>query len=253
MDLYHLRIGGFAFLPLLFLSAGLLAPATGAEVALPSVGQASPDDHWIPFGTWFESGTSDAVYSLLEFQGELLAGGPFIFAGREFVSSVARWDGTRWWPLGEGLQYENPVPPPCQGAECQPWVADLIVYENRLIAAGRFTRTGFQGRVPLNHVAMWDGTTWQPLGSGMDQPVWALEEFRGDLIAAGDITMAGGQPASGIARWDGVQWWPLGSGINGLGRHLAVFQDRLFVSGTFTRHCGGRSRLLGWHGVEHRG
>ena len=82
-----------------------------------------------------------------------------------------------------------------------------------LVVGGDFT---VAGDVIANNIAAWDGTTWQPLGSGMggDWPyVHALTVYNGELIAGGYFTTAGGNPASYIARWNGATWQPLGSGM----------------------------------------
>ena len=53
-------------------------------------------------------------------------------------------------------------------------------------------------------VARWKGSTWVPLGTGMNGRVSALAVFpNGDLVAGGGFTTAGGGGASHIARWNG--------------------------------------------------
>jgi hypothetical protein len=60
----------------------------------------------------------------------------------------------------------------------------------------------------------WNGTTWAPLGTGIQGTVYALQELaNGDLIAAGLIFSAGGITTTGIARWDGAAWHALGGGL----------------------------------------
>ena len=51
-------------------------------------------------------GAGQAFVRALLFDGDdLYAGGFFRFAGGEPANYIARWDGTRWDPLGEGLDY----------------------------------------------------------------------------------------------------------------------------------------------------
>src|SRR5688500_3499794 len=76
------------------------------------------------------------------------------------------------------------------------------------------------GTGPAANIAAYDGANWSSLGTGVSggsgngASVRALAVYNGALIAAGDFTIAGGQPASRIARWNGLSWSALGSGLN---------------------------------------
>jgi hypothetical protein len=103
-------------------------------------------------------------------------------------------------------------------------------------------------------IASWDGTTWSPLGNGIDgagRNVLALTEFNGLLIAAGDFTTAGGLPASNVAAWDGTSWHALGAGVDGVVRSLIPFDGELIAGGLFT-HAGGisASHIAAWNGTS---
>jgi hypothetical protein len=88
------------------------------------------------------------------------------------------------------------------------------------------------------------------MGGGMDDVVYEVEVFGGDLVATGKFRTAGGQPADYIARWDGRRWLPLGSGLNAPGRHMTVFRDKLIVSGWFTRAGSiAAYHLAAWDGA----
>ncbi len=107
-----------------------------------------------------------------------------------------------------------------------------------LVMGGRFT---VAGDAVASNIAAWNGTSWQPLGSGMNDGVSALTVYNGELIAGGDFTTAGGDPASRIARWNGTIWQPLGSGVAGLFPHvwaLAVYNGELIAGGWFTTAGG---------------
>jgi hypothetical protein len=82
-------------------------------------------------------------------------------------------------------------------------VRALTVYEGELIAGGDFT---LASGAPCNRVARWDGSAWQPLGSGTDGRVEALCVYNGELIAGGQFMTASGETCHGIARWDGGVW-----------------------------------------------
>ena len=65
---------------------------------------------------------------------------------------------------------------------------------------------GSIGGIAANRIAVRDGATWVPLGSGLgtglqNQRVEALGEYSGALWAAGFFESAGGAPARHVARW----------------------------------------------------
>jgi hypothetical protein len=131
----------------------------------------------------------------------------------------------------------------------------LTIYNGELIAGGHFTTAG---GVPCSHIARWDGSVWQPLGSGMAggyfTVVYALTVYNGELIAGGWFTTAGGVPCNDIARWDGSNWQPLGSGMSG-GTYetvvlaLTIYGGELIAGGDFATAgdatCNGIAR---WDG-----
>ena len=123
-----------------------------------------------------------------------------------------------------------------------------------LVVGGVFTMAG---DVIANNIAAWDGTTWQPLGSGMDGAVWALTVYpgapgqAGELIAGGAFTTAGGNPANFIARWNGATWQALGNnGMNDFLHALMVYDGELIAGGWFTAAGGnGASYIARWNGA----
>jgi hypothetical protein len=130
----------------------------------------------------------DSVWAFTVYNNELIAGGNFTTAGGVSANYIARWNGTRWAPLGSGMNDA---------------VRDLTVYNGELIAGGRFTTAG---GVSASRIARWDGTSWAPLGSGMGggqryDHVEALTVYNGELIAGGWFTTAGGNASDFWARW----------------------------------------------------
>ncbi|MCI0364017.1 MAG: hypothetical protein L0Y44_14225 [Phycisphaerales bacterium] len=100
------------------------------------------------------------------------------------------------------------------------------------------------GGIAASRIARWNGQQWSTLSSGMNHAVNALMVFDEDgdgsnppaLFAAGDFTIAGGQPASRIAKWNGTSWSALGGGLDGSARIMALSPDAqsLYVGGDFT-------------------
>lgn len=188
---------------------------------------------WSPLG----SGMNGDIYCLTPLpNGEVVAGGSFTNAGGVWVNQVARWNGTAWSPLGTGVS----------GGGSWPGVYALTVLSNGdLVAAGDFT---VAAGVAANNIARWNGSSWSPLGTGINGWVAALTTLpNGDLVATGLFTLAGGVAANNIARWNGTTWAPLGGGLSGgnpsgasaVGNALAILPNGTLVAGGDFLTAGG--------------
>jgi len=82
------------------------------------------------------------------------------------------------------------------------------------------------------------GYAWYPLGSGMNNTVYALTVYNGELIAGGEFSTAGGVTCNRIARWNGSTWQPLGTGMTAPVLALTVYDGELIAGGTFTTAGG---------------
>ena len=84
-------------------------------------------------------------------------------------------------------------------------VKALVVYDGGLIAGGDFH---VAGGTYADHIARWNGASWEPLGSDMDATVAALMADDvvnpGQLLAGGSFTMAGDEVSGFFARWGPV-------------------------------------------------
>jgi hypothetical protein len=159
---------------------------------------------WSPLGT----GVNNYVYSLITLpNGDLIAGGSFITAGGVTVNGIARWNGSAWTALGTGTAFGNTV------------YALTTLPNGDLIAGGQF-QTLSPGGVRVNNIALWNGSAWSPLstglGGGANPTAQSLTTLpNGDLVVGGSFTTAGGVPANNIARWNGSTWSALGTGLVG--------------------------------------
>jgi trimeric autotransporter adhesin len=229
-------------------------------------------ERWLSLGTGVEGfwGGPGWVYALAVYEGELIAGGTFSYAGEVSVLDIARWDGERWAPIDvvfvrdEGvwgltvhrgeLIAASPAPPFVRSWNgstssilpgLQGEVFTLGAYEDLLLAGGSFHRAGAS---PVDGVAGWNGIEWSPAlldesvsDRGVGDPLWsqveALIVFDGDLIVGGEISQAGGVLVDGLARWDGRRWSPFESGGDGgrffTVRALELYQGDLVASGQF--------------------
>ena len=91
-----------------------------------------------------------------------------------------------------------------------------------------------------NYVAAWDGSTWAPLGTGLNAHSFALALYENKLIAGGEFSSAGGVNVSNIAAWNGSAWSALGTGTNNAVGTLTSFGNSLIAGGFFTT-AGGDS------------
>lgn len=148
--------------------------------------------------TRFDHG-SGWVYALTVMDDDLYAGGHFDRAGDIEVNHVARWDGTAWHALGQGVAKESSV-----GA-----VNTLTAAEGQLYAGGDFDQAG---DVAVGGIASWDGGEWRALGSGAEPgadgivhaliPYARLNCFGSTevgLYVGGDFGRVGGEASRGIA------------------------------------------------------
>jgi HYR domain-containing protein len=195
-------------------------------------------ESWTPVG----GGTSAIVQALAVHDDgsgpALYAGGAFLEAGGVPAQFVARWDGASWSALGAGRN--NPVTAllssPGTGASApvlyaaslgvgawdgQSWTTigtmgfsgaeALAIFDDgagggpALYSGGPFTSAG---GVPANHVTRFDGSTWHPLGAGVESTVHDLCVFDAGDGAGPALYVVGefnGSPAgdAGVARWQG--------------------------------------------------
>jgi hypothetical protein len=139
---------------------------------------------------------------------EIYVGGDFYSIGGVPALGIARWDGTKWSPLGDGVQG-------CSGFECESGVRAITIVGNDIYVGGTFTKAG---DVITNGIAKWNGEKWSGLGGGItDQPPYsgisAVVARGNDLYVGGNFNSIGGRNIAGIARWDGQEWSQLGDGL----------------------------------------
>ena len=151
--------------------------------------------HWSTLGTPGRmNGVSSTVMTIGGSGTNLLIGGmTFPAAGQTNAIRIARFDGTRFYPVGPGLNSN---------------VVAVAAVGTNYYAGGLFTGNG-AGYGPLAlHMAHWDGTNWSPLNNTAFAGVNQLGVRGNDLYIAGyfGITSADGE-AWWLARWDGTNFW----------------------------------------------
>lgn len=193
-----------------WLAAGLLAGPAGAEQLR----------WWDGFAL---QGLSGPVHALAIFQGELVAAGDFEQAGGRNVYNLARFDGSAWRPLGDGLRRQGePGGDDAHGNA-------LLVHDGELWVGGHFD---LAGGVPIRNLARFDGTTWRADGEPSNE-VHCLAQYRGNLVVGGRFYSVSDQPMPYVAQ-RASRWQRLGSlRPNSHVWSLASKGDSLFAGGFF--------------------
>ena len=215
-------------------------------------------DRWIAFG----GGTNAPVTTLLKLSnGDLLVAGEFTQAGGSNHMHVARWDGSAYQPLGNGVegtiecaieqagvimvggtfQNGNADAAIWNGATwtytsvfpgMSPAVHAFHIHNNELYAAG--TESGFAGTD--HRVSKLVGMAWQYVGGNMNNTIHALASYNNELVMGGAFTglSSFGNPDSSVmhvARYDGNAWLQYADGLNATVRDLELFDGQLHAGG----------------------
>ncbi len=193
----------------------------------------------------FDDGSGEALY----------IGGNYLNIAGIGVDHLAKWDGTEFSEVGGALGGAVPLLLKC-----------FHVFDDgsgpALYAGGRFKTLG---GVSVNHIAKWNGTAWEALGTGLAgagvgvgaHAMATFDDGTGPALYVGghSFTSAGGVPATRIAKWDGTQWSALGDGFNGTVDGLAVYDDgdgeALYAVGAFEASGSTPlSYIAKWDGAE---
>lgn len=177
-------------------------------------------------------------------------GGRFDRAGRADAYNVARWNGTEWSGLDEGIgtNYEGST------YDSITTVYALAAHQGILYVGGEFTIAGGSS---ANRIARWDeaNRSWSTIGGGLGGApfgirVRAIAINGNDIYVGGTFSIAGSTRASNIARFDGSEWHALDRGINGQVNALTFgLGGALFAGGDFSDASGREvSNIAAWNG-----
>lgn len=126
-------------------------------------------------------------------------------------SRVARFDGTRWLRMDEGLNPEQPID-------------SMTIWNGVPLASFGSVDTGF-------FIKAWSGTNWQSIGT-FNHAVVSMVEFGGDLYVCGFFSSVDGIAAPTVARYDGTAWHALSeTSPSFLAMSLTVFRGSIVVNG----------------------
>lgn len=184
--------------------------------------------NWSPLGAGLGGNLPFASARCLHVlaDGSVVVGGLFTSAGALAANRIARWDGANWSTFGNGMSsgvvlalttdrsgqliaggdyFTNPVLGEWDGTS---WnvlgapngdVFALTTLPNGdLVVGGRFTQ---MSGTPVQHLARYDGNSWNAMQNGTDAPVLHLHFSSTALVASGRFARAGDQASAGNAMW----------------------------------------------------
>ena len=190
------------------------------------------DDNWSQFNM---GGGKSYVTSIAISGNDVYVGGGFSMAGGVAARNIAKWNGSTWSALGDGV---NSI------------VRAIAVSGSDVYAGGEFT---IAGGTPANNIAKWNGSTWRPVGSGIGNEsittVAAIAINGSDVYVGGVFNKAGGTPANNIAKWNGSTWNALGIGVDRGVSAIAINVSDVYVGGSFGNAGGiAVNRIAKWDG-----
>jgi hypothetical protein len=173
-----------------------------------------------------DGGASGPVYSVTTHRGQLAAMGDFGIVAGMRVRGTVWYDGNQWRRMGYN---------------CDAPIYAMKNLNNQLVVAGEFGRT--PGDVQASGIATFNGTTWAPIGAGLqnggglDLPqIYGLSEYNGQLVATGLFNRSGQNANLGnIAAWDGARWNPLGQ-VDGPVYGAVGYRGQLFIAGDLVNY-----------------
>ena len=220
-------------------------------------------------GTWVAvvAGITDIVYALaFDLAGNLYIGGEFTDVGDANGDGIVKFDGSSLSSLDIGLQgivfkitidkngyiwaggtflnaggdtaadyiaYFNGTAWANAGGAVAPAVSFITVAPNGYVYFGSKDVT-----IPAQHyIYYWDGsarTTLLTMDAVSDSVFDAYFTNDGNMYVIGNFDTINGISANYFARYNGQKWEALGDGLNGIGTKIVYYNDKFYLSGTFT-------------------
>ncbi|MBP6003578.1 MAG: hypothetical protein KA746_09115 [Pyrinomonadaceae bacterium] len=152
---------------------------------------------WLPFSGTGIDGSANAIAVS---GSDVYVGGGFTSAGTVTANRIAKWNSVTntWSGLGTGVTADNTS------------INAIAVAGGKVFAGGTFSNIG---GVNASNIAVWNGTSWSALGTGVNSSVWAIIVRGDDVYVGGAFTTAGGATANRVAKWNGTAWSGLNSAI----------------------------------------
>ncbi|MBK8954371.1 MAG: T9SS type A sorting domain-containing protein [Saprospiraceae bacterium] len=144
----------------------------------------------------YNNGFNGPVYTISEFNGQLIAGGSFTFPHL----NIAAWNGSTWNNLSGGINLSQQI--------ISRGVFSQFVYNNNLLVGGQFINTSNVNTT--QNIAVWNGFNWFAIpGGDIPDTISRVNDFlpfNGKLYVGGEFNMVANQSILGVAEWNGVNW-----------------------------------------------
>lgn len=157
------------------------------------------------------------------------------------VNHIAKWDGTSWGRLGEGLD-SVPFAIAASGSE---------VYVGGAFQELCGNNTCDSGNTRANGIAKWSSLaqTWSPIANGFSGFAIALALNGSDLYVGGTISQicgnstcdSGNTPENGMVKWNGSSWLPVANGVEHSVFSFGFSGASLYVGGGISNICGNQA------------
>jgi hypothetical protein len=154
------------------------------------------------------SGYSAVLAMTVDRFGYVYAGGRFNQADNQAANNIARWDGSKWNALGNGLVGQSGSLISVNGLASDG--------RGNIFAGGRFSSAG---GISVNNLAKWNGDEWLDVGGGIqstkDSPILVKSIIAdgNDIYISGTFDIAGGTPVASAAKWNGSYFENLKGGF----------------------------------------
>jgi trimeric autotransporter adhesin len=148
---------------------------------------------WAPLGGGITSTYFAPISDMISLPtGDLVVCGVFSGTGDGPAEGIARWDGTRWWAMGD-TRYAG-------------FRSLALLPGGDLLAGGGH---GEADGVRFEALARWNGSVWSPITSGFRWMVGAIAVLPDGSIIAADGNLSYSDLPDRVARWNGNSWVPL--------------------------------------------
>jgi hypothetical protein len=170
----------------------------------------------------------------------LFSDGQALYFGRSYGAventdngAISRWNGFAWDSLDGG--FRNTIGP-LNGTVPMVRFASVNAIASgggKIIAGGQFDSTA---SLPARNIAQWNGALWEPMGTGYEGVVYAVQAFGGAIVAAGNPDWGGikAKEPRVVSRWSNGKWEPMSGGMEGIATGLVEYKGALYATGYLT-------------------
>lgn len=188
------------------------------------------------------------VLCLAVYHDELYAGGNFTSLTQPSslsMNHIAKWNGTVWQEVGGGIKNSY--------SSADAGVHVLYVYNGELYAGGLFDTAG---TVPCKNIVKWNGTEWQPIGSGVKMAdnnkgkVICMTTYHNALMVGGIFNTAGDSTVGNLAMWKDSVWQGVNHSFDKEVDAVCEYNSELYAGGAFSFDGITDNHIAKWNGSE---